>query len=83
MPLLTAPYSDGEVPAIDSAIDRHLTDAALPKAKLSNGNHYLSLGHQNGAPNHSAGDYAIPMHDQLAFTPRKIRVITLERAFPG
>lgn len=79
------PLSDAEILDIVAAIDRPPAnykprlkgglpndghDFACPEA-LKNGSRYFT------------NDHVIPMHDQLAFTPRKLRVITVGAGFSG
>lgn len=73
-----APYSDGEIPAINGIIEE--PPYQQPKASHLNGYHAAPAPkHEiNGLP-----EYVIPMHDQLAFTPRKIRVITVGAGYSG
>ena len=78
MAITPAPYSDGEIPAINGIIGKPPQQRS--KAHLTNGNHVTA------APKHEINglsDYAIPMYDQLAFTPRKLRVITVGAGFSG
>lgn len=82
--------SDGEIPAVPSILDGLQNGARAPPlsktAKVPNGDHSLgtSAPQTNGVITDSkAKDYCIPMHDQLAFTPRKIRVITIGAGFSG
>ncbi len=80
---LSTPASDGEVPAIESVVD--VSDVA------KNGVYVNGLDAFTDAPapptvndTHEYSDpYAIPLHDQLAFTPRKLRVITAGAGFSG
>jgi hypothetical protein len=70
--VITPPLpDDGEIPSVGGAqINRKLD-------KLPNG----TAGHTNGIS--SSGKYAIPLNPQLAFTPRKIRVITIGAGYSG
>lgn len=72
--------SDGEIPEVVNVTNHdmdeiHANGEDLDSPKTPN-------GHQNGetAP---IPDYIIPVNDQLAFTPRKIRVITVGAGFSG
>ena len=79
------PYSDAEVPAISGVIDRLPSDEVpFSRANVPNGDHtFVSLGHHDTGSKSSRGDHVIPVHDQLAFTPRKLRVITVGAGFSG
>ena len=64
--LLTPPLpEDGEMPSVGG------TQINGSHSAMLNG----KLGHPNGTT--SSSKYAIPLNLQLAFTPRKIRVITI------
>lgn len=78
MAVAPAFYSDGEIPAINCVIGK--PPQRRPKTHLTNGNHVANPAkHEvNGLP-----EYVIPMIDQLAFTPRKLRVITVGAGFSG
>jgi hypothetical protein len=82
MAVSLAPISDAEIPTIGDITDRPGLQPS--KHNLPNGNPIAvsSTEKQNGR-NSSAAEYVIPMHDQLAFTPRKIRVITVGAGFSG
>lgn len=85
----SVPYSDAEVPAISSALDQPAVvvpprpQKAAAAVNGTNGHAFVSLGHEKDTLPSSHDDYVIPMHDQLAFTPRKIRVITVGAGFSG
>jgi len=75
--------SDLEVPAIKKVVDHNSPMESL-KPPLQHGNaetlpkvnvYYCNLVHND--------PYYIPKGDQLAFTPRKIRVITVGAGFSG
>ena len=78
MAITPGPYSDGEIPAINGVIGK--PSQHQPKVNLPNGHHVATTPKHEvyGAP-----DYAIPMHDQLAFTPRKLRLITVGAGYSG
>lgn len=76
----TITASDGEIPEVvnvanDNMNEIHTKDNNLGGPKSPN-------GHPNGefAP---VPSYVIPVNDQLAFTPRKIRAITVGAGFSG
>ena len=79
------PDSDGEVPLIDGASDcSPVTKFPITAPELLND--ISASVHEykpNGTDKTSGDDCEIPMHDQLAFTPRKIRVITVGAGFSG
>ena len=82
MAISPAPYSDAEIPAMNGVIDK--LPAQASKEVLSNGNHAtVKPNHEKDGIQSLARDYAIPLHDQLAFTPRKLRVITVGAGFSG
>jgi cation diffusion facilitator CzcD-associated flavoprotein CzcO len=70
--VLTPPLpDDGEIPSVG------VTQINGKLDKLPNG----TAGHINGIS--SSSKYAIPLNAQLAFTPRKIRVITIGAGYSG
>ena len=78
MAVTPAPYSDGEIPAINGIIQKSPHEE--PKAGFPSGHHAVAAAkHEaSGVP-----EYVIPMHDQLAFTTRKLRVITVGAGYSG
>ena len=74
---LTPPISDGEVPAVYAPQTKHLPEV------LSNGK---ANEITNGVDAKAADDidqYAIPLNPEFAFTPRKLKVITIGAGFSG
>lgn len=77
---------DAELPAGPKALDQN----PFPQAQRSRESKTVDTynaevkaqlnGHQNGIPKEL---YVIPLNDQLAFTPRKLRVITVGAGFSG
>lgn len=70
------PSTDGEVPLMNQALP--LSDVHL--SKLQNGEGQAKT--RNACPQPHL-NYTIPMHPQLAYTPRKLRVITVGAGFSG
>ena len=76
--------SDAEVPAIKSVLEQDNLAEDWRRSKKNIVHPEVdevkpfSNGHQNDSDASS-----IPMHDQLAFTPRKLRVITVGAGFSG
>lgn len=80
--IIPASISDAEVPDINGITSRPVVQPS--KKHLPNGNHIaVSTGTKQNGKESSTPEYAIPMHDQLAFTRRKIRVITVGAGFSG
>ena len=77
---------DAEQPAGPKALEQN----PFPKAQWSNKTKTAVTrvvemvpelnGHQDSIPKES---YAVPLNDQLAFTPRRLRVITVGAGFSG
>lgn len=68
---------DGEQPAIAKVLD-------LASKEIVNGDVDKMATRPNGHIEEvPSKPYSIPMHDQLAFTPRKLRVITVGAGFSG
>lgn len=78
MAVMQAPYSDGEIPAINGIIEK--PPHQQPKASLLSGHHVAAAAKHEA---NGVSEYAIPMHDQLAFAPRKLRVITVGAGYSG
>ena len=78
--LQAASNADGELPAINGL---PLNDVHLSN-KTPNGHH---KSHTDGIDGHkrTSGEeeYSIPMEEKLAYTPRKLRVITVGAGFSG
>lgn len=72
---VTPPVSDGEVPAFDIPQSKELPEI-LSHPKPVNGN----LGNQT---KHDFRYHAIPLNTDFAYTPRKIRVVTIGAGFSG
>jgi hypothetical protein len=66
---------DGEVPTIQKVLDRNPPAELLKSTAQNKNGYYGSLADKD--------PYYIPRGDQLAFTPRKIRVITVGAGFSG
>jgi len=80
-----APCSDAEVPVVGDVVNQtEADDASCSKKGVPNGKHIMaSPGPQTNGSVSSTQDYDILMHDQLAFTPRKLKVITVGAGFSG
>lgn len=51
---------------------------------LTNGDHQTVNGVEtNGHGGFPVNDYTIPLNDQYAFTPRRLRVVTIGAGFSG
>ena len=77
---LTPPVSDGEIPDISKGQSVQLPKS-LSHFTITNG----QLGVKGGAEGNAnaASQYSIPMNPNYAYTPRKIRVITIGAGFSG
>ena len=85
--------SDAEVPATNATLARNPKDdlsAIEDLHKVANGHSGLAAGAYLSGTNHAIkigsperSSYQIPMSDDLAFTPRRLRVITVGAGFSG
>lgn len=74
--------SDAEVPAIKKVLDQTSTTEPLKSTLQHNNSESLQVNGYYGSLAQN-DPYYIPRGDQLAFTPRKIRVITVGAGFSG
>jgi hypothetical protein len=85
IPPISSVGGDGEQPLVNGVLDRHppsqvaavkknMAEKTIP-ADLSTSKSYYDTT--------SINQYSIPMNEQLAFTPRKLRVITVGAGFSG
>lgn len=75
---VTPPVSDGEVPAFDISQSKDLPEI-LAHQKTTKGN----LGVHESETKHDFSHHAIPLNTDFAYTPRKIRVVTIGAGFSG
>ena len=80
-----APYADMEMPVVGDVVNQiEVDDASRSKNGVPDGKHILaSPGLPTNGSVSPTHDYDIPMHDELAFTPRKLKVITVGAGFSG
>lgn len=75
--------SDGEIPAVVDIPKNDINEAGGLHNKDEHVNGRKSPNGYHAGAVQSSTDYNIPTNDQLAFTPRKIRVITVGAGFSG
>lgn len=88
MALHTIPGTDGEVPAIEGVLKRLDKETVPHNQPQTNGvvhshGDKASPGPQLNGTVSERPNYVIPMVDQLAFTPRKLKIITIGAGFSG
>lgn len=75
---VTPPVSDGEVPAFDIQPSKDLPELLAQQKPVKS-----SFDVNGSQAKHDFDHHAVPLNTEFAYTPRKIRVITIGAGFSG